>query len=122
MSSRRFRDRYTDAIWEPNALRPNEVLVALAYAKYAGAKDPTTGTRADDDVAWVDWSTLSDMTGIRSKTGLSRATKALIDAGWMTRVAAHRQHRSPRYRLTIPNNPEVRLRYLSDYLNEDQHA
>lgn len=119
---KRFRDRYTDAVWGPNCLRPNEVLVALAYVKYAGAKDPTTGEKSPEDVAWVNWSTLSDMTGIRSKTALSRATTALVDAGWMTQIAPARHHRSPRYTLTIPDNPEVRVRYLSDYRDEDANA
>ena len=104
-----FRSRYSDAIWAPNALRPNEKLVALTYIRYAGAKDPRTGDTADEDVSWVDWITLSEHTGIRSRDGLHRATKGLVDAGWMVQVEAARQHRSPRYRLTSPANPEVRL-------------
>lgn len=106
MSGRKrwFRDEYRDALWKPNALRPNEILVALAYAEYAGK----------DDVSWVNWTTLSDMTGIRSKTTISNAVKALVDAGWMEQKEPARQHRSPRYRLTIPTNPEVRHLYLCD--------
>lgn len=109
-----FRSRYSDAIWEPNALRPNEKLVALTYARYAGAKDPRNGDTADEDVAWVDWITLSEHTGIRSRDGLNRATRGLIDAGWMHQIEAARQHRSPRYRLTIPANPDVRLTVICD--------
>ena len=105
MSRKRwFRDDYRDALWKPNALRPNEVLVGLAYAEFAG----------QDDVSWVAWTTLSDMTGIRSKTTINAAVKGLVDAGWMTQVEPARQHRSPRYRLTIPANPEVRHLYLCD--------
>lgn len=112
--TRRFRDQYTDALWAPNALRPNEILVALAYAKYAGARDPKTREKAPDDVAWVEWSTLSTMTGIRSRDALWRATRGLLDAGWMKQAEAARQHRAPRYLLTIPINPEVRHTYLCD--------
>ena len=98
------RDHYREAIWKPNALRPNEKLVALAYAEYAG----------QEDVSWVTWTTLSDMTGMRSKVTLSAATKGLVDAGWMTMIEPARQHRSPRYKLTIPDNPEVRNLYRWD--------
>jgi hypothetical protein len=114
VSPKRFRDRYTDAVWAPNALRPNEILVALAYIKYAGAKDPGCGERAPENIAWVEWTTLSNMTGIRSRTGLSRAIKGLVHAGWMTQIEPARQHRAPRYELTIPPDPGVRFRYLSE--------
>lgn len=105
---KRFRDRYADAVWGHNALRPNERLVALAFAKYAGAKDNP------DDVSWVTWTTLSTMTGIRSKDALNRAVKGLLEAGWMTEIEARRQHRAPRYKLLIPTDPEVRATYHSD--------
>lgn len=105
---KRFRDRYTDAIWGHNALRPNERLVALAFAKYAGSKDNP------DDVSWVTWVTLSTMTGIRSKDALNRAMKGLVQAGWMNLIEARRQQRAPRYQLTIPPNPEVRATYYSE--------
>lgn len=110
--SKSFRTRYSDAVWGENALRAPERLVALAYVKYAGATDPRTKERADEDVSWVEWQTLSTMTGIRSKTALSRSTKALVEAGWMRQVEPARQHRAPRYQLTIPADPEVRVRYL----------
>lgn len=110
---KRFRDRYTDALWKPNALRPNETLVALAYAKYAGAK-AIDGEQSREDVSWVTWATLSDMTGIRSKDALNRAVKGLIESGWMTPFEQRRQHRAPRYQLVIPTHPEVRLTYHSD--------
>ena len=111
-ASKTFRTRYTDAVWGENALRPAERLVALAYVKYAGAKDPRTHEKAPDDIAWVEWVTLSTMTGIRSKTALSRTMKALVEAGWMEQIEPARQHRAPRYQLTIPADPEVRVRYL----------
>lgn len=104
-----FRTRYTDAIWDNNALRPNEVLVALVYAKYAGAKDYQTGQTADPDISWVAWVELSERTKIRSKDALNRAVKGLVEAGWMHQVEGRKQHRAPRYRLTIPANPQVRL-------------
>lgn len=107
--ARPFRQQYQDALWAENALRPNELLVALAYAKYAGAKDPRTGEKAPDDVAWVEWVTLSTLTKIRSRDALNRATRGLVDAGWMRQVEAARQHRAPRYQLTIPTRPDARL-------------
>jgi hypothetical protein len=106
--AKNFRARYTDALWAENALRPNELLVALAYVKYAGAYDPKTKDRAPDDLAWVAWVELSERTKIRSKDALNRAVKGLVDAGWMRQVEARKQHRAPRYQLTIPTNPEVR--------------
>lgn len=99
-----FRDTYREALWQPNALRPNEVLVGLAYAEYAG----------QEDVAWVAWTTLSDMTGMRSRTTISAAIRGLVDAGWLVQIEPARQHKSPRYRLTIPTNPDVRHLYLCD--------
>lgn len=112
---KRFRDRYVEAVWAPNALRPNETVTALAYARFAGAND--NGTPVPEDVAWVTWTVLSTMTGIRSKDALNRAVRGLIEAGWMVPIESRRQHRSPRYRLVIPTNPEVRHTYHSD---EDQ--
>ena len=103
-----FRNQYLDALWGPNALRPNETLVALAYAKYAGSKDNP------ENVSWVTWVTLSEMTGIRSKDALNRAVKGLVAAGWLDPIEQRRQHRAPRYRLVIPKCPEVRATYLSD--------
>jgi hypothetical protein len=104
-----FRNTYTDAIWSENALRPAERLVALAYAKYAGAKDYQTGEAYPDDVAWVDWRTLSTITGIRSRDTLSKTTKALCETGWMTQIEPARQHRTPRYKLHVPARPDVRF-------------
>lgn len=109
-----FRSRYSDAVWARNALRPNEKLIALTFIKYAGAKDPKTKEPAPDDVAWVDWITLSDHTGIRSRDGINRAIRGLTDAGWIRQIAPARQHRSPRYKLLIPNDPGVRYTYVCD--------
>lgn len=101
-----FRDEYVQAIWECDVLRPNEILVALAYADHAG--DPENPS---NDISWVVWRRLSQRTGIRSKDGLSRALKGLVDAGWLELAEEKRQHRSPRYRLLIPAEPEVRQTY-----------
>ena len=114
MKAKPFRNLYTDALWAENALRPNEVLVALVYAQFAGSKDKHTGELADPDVSWVEWGTLASKTKIRSRDALNRATKGLVAAGWMHQIEAARQHRSPRYRLTIPPRPELRLTVVVD--------
>ncbi|MBS2939579.1 MarR family transcriptional regulator [Nocardioides sp. J2M5] len=101
-------------MWAQNALKPNELLVALVYAKYAGATDPRTQERAAEDIAWVTWAELSERTKIRSKTGLNNAVKGLVAGGWLEQVEPRRQHRAPRYRLTFPANPEVRETYFCE--------
>lgn len=101
-----FRDVYAEAVWECESLRPNEKLVALTYADHAG--DPEN---PGNDVAWVVWRRLSVRTGIRSKSTLSRVLRALEAAGWLVLVEGRKQHYSPRYRLVIPEKPEVRDSY-----------
>ena len=102
-----FRDQYADAVWECEALRPTEKLVALTYADHAG--DPEN---PGNDVAWVTWPRMSQRTGIRSKDSLNRAVRYLVGRGWLVLVEGRKQHRSPRYRLVIPENPEVRETYV----------
>jgi len=104
-----FRDLYAAAVWDCEALRPNEKLVALVYADHAG--DPEN---PGNDVAWVVWRRLSGRTGIRSKTALSNALKGLQAAGWLVLIEGRKQHYSPRYRLVIPERPEVRETYVWD--------
>lgn len=94
------RDGWVAAVWDSAQLTPTERLVAMAYARYA----------FDSDVAWVAWARLSQMTGIRSKATLSKATKGLVEAGWLVQVEKARQHRSPRYRLVVPEG-DVRHSY-----------
>jgi hypothetical protein len=105
-----FRDTYADAVWECASLRPIEKIVALTYAQHAGAPKP----KADSDVSWVVWRRLSQLTGIRSKTTLSKVTRALEAAGWLVLVEEKKQHKSPRYRLVIPESSEVRETYVWD--------
>lgn len=105
-----FRDQYADAVRDCGyALRPNEKLVALVYADHAGDPD-----NPGNDVAWVSWGRLSEQTGIRSKDALNRAVRHLEKRGWLRLVEARKQHRSPRYRLVIPDEPEVRAAYVWD--------
>lgn len=103
-SKRWPRDAFVAAVWESEQLRPLERIVALAYADHA----------KDSDVAWVTWTRLSQRTGIRSKTALSKATKGLVDAGWLKCVRPARQHYSPEYQLLIPVGMEVRHVYTVD--------
>lgn len=102
-----FRDEYAEAVWECASLRPNEKLVALTYADHAGNPE-----KPGNDVAWVVWRRLSERTGIRSKTSLSRAVRGLEAAGWLVLAEGRKQHYSPRYRLVIPKQPEVRETYV----------
>lgn len=102
----RLRYQFADAVWESEALTTNERIVALAYADHAGAGD------SPFDVAWVDWNRLSQRTGIRSKDAINRAMRGLISAGWLELVEPKRQHRPARYRLVIPDRPDVRVTYL----------
>lgn len=103
-----FRDLYADAVRDCGyALRPNEKLVALVYADHAG--DPE---KPLNDVSWVSWPRLSEQTGIRSKDALNRALRHLEKRGWLVLVSKRTQHKSPRYRLVIPENPEVREAYV----------
>lgn len=90
--SRWPRDTWLDAIWESEALKPNERVLAHAFARYAGKKKTT----------WCSWEELRRRTGIRSKNGVWSALKGLIDSGWLKETAKARQHYSARYELTIP--------------------
>ncbi|WBQ02998.1 hypothetical protein [Kribbella sp. CA-293567] len=118
-----FRDKYAEAVWGSDSLRPNEKLVALTYAEYAGDE-----TKPDKDDAWVTWAELSLRTGLRSKDAINRALRGLEAAGWLIQLTKARQHKSPRYRLVIqntnlratydradePEDPAVREAYPSD--------
>lgn len=91
------RDVWLDALWDAEGLKPNERVVAYAYARYAGRRD----------VSWCSWDELRRRTGIRSRDAISRALAGLIGAGWLTEVSKARQHYSARYRLTIPCESEA---------------
>lgn len=106
---RAFRYRYADAVWAAPALKPNEKLVALVYARFVDVDEDAT-----NDVAWVTWRRLSELTGIRSKDALNRALVGLRNAGWLDQLEGPKQHNAPLYRLTIPDNPEVRETYSWD--------
>ena len=67
-------------------------MVALAFEKYAG--------RGLDDV-WVSGSELRRVTRL-SRDATARAVRGLKDKGWIVLTEKPRQHRSGRYRLTIP--------------------
>jgi len=86
------RDRWLDAIWEDDALKPNERAVAYVYARYAGKTEET----------WASYAELMRRTGMRSKRSVSTAIKALVKAGWLDEKEVARQHRSAVYRLTCP--------------------
>lgn len=97
------REGWVAALWESDQLTPSERLVGLAYARKA----------FEGDTTYVAWSLLSQMTGIKSKTTLSTATKGLVAAGWLEQVAPARQHYSPRYRLVVPER-DARAVYDAD--------
>jgi hypothetical protein len=105
-----FRDLYADAVKNCGyALRPNEKLIALIYADYAGDAD-----NPRNNVSWVSWPELSEKTGIRSKDALNRALRGLEKTGWLKLKDKRTQHKSPRYWIVIPDHPEVRETYVWD--------
>jgi hypothetical protein len=91
-AARWHRDVWFDAIWADRAPKPNERIVAYVFARYAGKQN----------VTWCTWDELRRRTGIKSRDGVSRAISGLIESGWLKEIEKARQHRSPRYELTIP--------------------
>lgn len=91
------RDIWIDAMWNNDALKPNERVVAYAYYRYAGSKRTT----------WCAWNELRARTGIKSRDALNRAIKGLIDGGWLREAKSARQHYSAIYRMTIPAQQSV---------------
>lgn len=85
------RQRWIDAVWASD-LAPTHRLVAHAFARYAA--------RGLDDV-WLAQSHLCTITGLTKPTAI-KATRALIDLGWLVIVEPARQRRSARYALTTP--------------------
>ncbi len=88
---------YSDAVWESTRLTPNQRLAALCFANHARG-----------DTAWVVTARLMARTGIRSRSTACSVVKALVAAGWLTRLGAHPGH-SQRvvYRLTVPDEAQV---------------
>lgn len=74
-----------------STLRPNERLVALAYAEQAGK-----WTRAA-----LTYDELSRRTGIAGRATISASLKGLVVAGWLDPVSPSRQHSSVIYELVI---------------------
>jgi hypothetical protein len=91
------RDLWLTAIWECEAVKPNERVVAYVYARYAGATD----------TSWCSWDELKRRTGIRSRDAISRAITGLVKGGWLKEVERARQHRSTVYELTTPAQQSV---------------
>lgn len=87
------RDGWLDAMWDDDTIRPNERVVAMAYARFAGSRDLT----------WCTWEELKRRTGLRSNDAINRAIKGLLDGGWLVEVEPARQHYSARYRLIQPS-------------------
>lgn len=86
------RQRWTDAIWE-SELTPTQRLVAHAFARYA--------SRGLDEV-WLAQSHLCKITGFTKPTAM-KATRALVDLGWLVVIEPARQRRPARYMLTTPS-------------------
>jgi hypothetical protein len=89
------RDVFAREVWA-SSLRPNQRLVALAYADHA----------ADQDHAWVTYPRLMERTGL-SRDAVSRALEGLRVAGWLAVKEPARQQRSARYWLRVPAQPSV---------------
>ena len=86
------RDRWLDALWDCETLKPRERAVAYVYARYAGSKS----------TSWCSWDELIRRTSIRSRTTISDAIAGLIEGGWLVEVEPARQHYSARYALEVP--------------------
>lgn len=88
---------YRNAVWE-SSLSTKAKLVALAYEKYAGK-----GT----EKVWVAGDNLRRITHMSRDTA-NKALRELEHGGWLTVEEAAAQHRSTRYRLTVPSTaPDV---------------
>jgi biotin operon repressor len=92
------RDLWLEAIWEDEAVKPNERVVAYVYARYAGKGETT----------WCSWEELRRRTGIKSRDAVWRAVSGLKAAGWLVEESPARQHRSATYRLSSPLAAGVR--------------
>ena len=86
------RDRWLDALWDCETLKPRERAVAYVYARYAGSKS----------TSWCSWDELIRRTSIRSRTTISDAIAGLVEGGWLVEVEPARQHYSARYALEVP--------------------
>ncbi len=96
MTDRWLRDEWLDAMWDSVSLSPNQRAVAYAFFRYAGKKG----------VTWCPWKELHRRTGIKSRDGISRAIRGLLDGGWLLEVDRARQYYSARYLLVIPDVQE----------------
>lgn len=93
MTTRWPRDAWLDAQFDDASLKPNERVVAYAYARYAGASDRT----------WCSWNELKKRTGIKSWDTISKAITGLVNGGWLVETEKARQHQSTIYRLSMPD-------------------
>lgn len=91
MGERWPRDKWQAAVWADPMLKPNEKLVAHAYAFKAFERDH----------AWVVLSELQAMTGL-SRRAAQYAVRGLESSGWLAQVAGAYYHKAPVYRLTYP--------------------
>lgn len=88
------RVAWRNALWEAD-LSTKAKIVGLAYEKHAGQ---------GIDAVWVSGDTLRRITGLSRDTA-NKALRELEACGWLLMVEPARQHRSTRYRLTIPRQP-----------------
>lgn len=90
------RDIWLDAMWDCETLKPAERQVAYVYARYAG----------DQRTTWVTDEELKKRTGISSRDTISKTRAKLVEKGWLVEVEKHRQHKSGRYQMAIPETGE----------------
>src|SRR5690625_2584272 len=103
------RMKWTDAVWESD-LTSTQKLVALTYAKYAGA--------SMDDV-WVVMPRLMELTSLARAT-IQRALRVLEREGWLVVIQRSSQHRSTHYALRIPAGFTMPQRPHSEASNSTQ--
>ncbi len=86
------RHKWSDAIDDDDALDPYEFTIARLFAKFSGS-----GTES----VWV---ARSELEKRMSRTKALACVRSLVAKGWLIQTRGPRQHRSPEYRLNIPQS------------------
>ncbi len=102
--TRWFRDDFSDAVWESEALTAAEKAVAETYARHA--RDERGEKTAGADLSWLTYPRLMSKAGIKRRATVSAAVERLEELGWLDPVERV-SRRATVYRLTIPRSSDV---------------